>query len=211
MSAASAAREEEDRARAEQRAAETQAHGQIGHLIRLSRNALQAGNTRKAARFRLGVEEAMSATSTLRAYLAQSLQSCGFPGPGRADEQVQPPTGGGQALVQPVHVEDLGRAAVDALASATTARREYDLPGADAAPLRQLIDHVARELGRLPLVVPLPIRPMAALAGAWSRLGLPPRVSAEQVLRLLQQRRRLHLLRSDDAVHRRRTVPGRLP
>jgi uncharacterized protein YbjT (DUF2867 family) len=101
---------------------------------------------------------------------------------------VVPLPGGGRALVQPVHVEDLGRAAVDALASATTACREYNLPGADAAPLRQLIDHVARELGRRPLVVSLPIRPMAAVAGVWSRLGLPPRVSTEQVLRLAEDK-----------------------
>jgi nucleoside-diphosphate-sugar epimerase len=101
-----------------------------------------------------------------------------------ARSPVVPLPGGGQALVQPVHVEDLGRAAVDALASASTACRAYDLPGADAAPLRQLIDHVARELGRRPLVVSLPIRPMAALAEAWFRVGLPPRISAEQVLRL---------------------------
>jgi uncharacterized protein YbjT (DUF2867 family) len=105
-----------------------------------------------------------------------------------ARSPVVPLPGGGQALLQPVHVEDLGRAAVDALASATTACREYDLPGADPAPLRQLIDHVARELGRRPLVVTLPIRPMATLAGAWSRLGLPPRISAEQVLRLAEDK-----------------------
>ena len=36
--------------------------------------------------------------------------------------------------------------------------------------------------------MPLPIRPMAALAGAWSRLGLPPRLSAEQVLRLAEDK-----------------------
>ena len=105
-----------------------------------------------------------------------------------ARSPVVPLPGGGRALVQPVHVEDLGQAAVDALACAKTACREYDLPGADAAPLRQLVDHVARELGRRPLVVPLPIRPMAALAGAWRRLGLPPRVSAEQVLRLAEDK-----------------------
>jgi uncharacterized protein YbjT (DUF2867 family) len=105
-----------------------------------------------------------------------------------ARSPVVPLPGGGKALVQPVHVEDLGRAAVDALTCATTACREYDLPGADPAPLRELIDHVARELGRRRFVVPLPIRPMAAVAGAWSRVGLPPRISAEQVLRLAEDK-----------------------
>jgi uncharacterized protein YbjT (DUF2867 family) len=83
-----------------------------------------------------------------------------------------------------VHVEDLGKAAVDALECAATARREYDLPGREAAPLRELVRHVGRLLGKPPLLLPLPLRPMAKLAGLWYRSGLPPRVSSEQVLRL---------------------------
>jgi len=74
LAAATAAREAEDRARAEQWAAQAQAHGQIGRLIRLSGNALQAGNTRKAARFRLGVEEALQAAPAMPPYLTQNLQ-----------------------------------------------------------------------------------------------------------------------------------------
>jgi uncharacterized protein YbjT (DUF2867 family) len=101
-----------------------------------------------------------------------------------ARSPVVPLPGGGRALVQPVHVEDLGRAAASVLDCSATERRAYDLPGADAAPLRELVAHVARLLGRRPVVLPLPIRPMAVAAGAWRRLGLPPRVSAEQVLRL---------------------------
>jgi hypothetical protein len=74
LAAAAAAREAEDRVRAEQRAAEAQAHSQIGSLIRLSRDALQGGNTRRAARFRLGVEEALQTAPTLPTYLARNLQ-----------------------------------------------------------------------------------------------------------------------------------------
>jgi len=68
------AREAEDRAQAEQRTAQAQAHSQIGGLIRLSRDALQRGNTRKAARFRLGVEEALQAAATVPADLTRNLQ-----------------------------------------------------------------------------------------------------------------------------------------
>ena len=95
-----------------------------------------------------------------------------------------PLPGGGRALVQPVHVEDLGRAAVDALECETCTGRAYNLPGGEAAPLRDLVLHVARLLGRRPMLLPLPLRPMAALAGVWHSLGLPPRISSEQVLRL---------------------------
>lgn len=101
---------------------------------------------------------------------------------------VVPLPGGGRALVQPVHVADLGRAAVDALECGDAARREYNLPGAEAAPLRDLVLYVGRLLERRLCLVTLPIAPMAALAGLWHRLGLPPRVSSEQVLRLAEDK-----------------------
>lgn len=105
-----------------------------------------------------------------------------------ARSPVVPLPGGGRALVQPVHVDDLGRAVVDALRCPAAARREYDLPGAEAAPLRELVLHVARLLGRRVALLPLPIAPMAALAGAWNRVGLPPRVSSEQIQRLAEDK-----------------------
>jgi len=101
-----------------------------------------------------------------------------------ARSHVVPLPGGGRALIQPVHVDDLGRAAADALESSAAQRREYNLPGAEATSLRGLVRHVAKLLGRRVVLVPLPIRPVAALAGIWRRVGLPPRISTEQVLRL---------------------------
>jgi hypothetical protein len=71
---AAAAREAAEQARAEQLAAETQAQREIGSLIRLCSAALQRGDTRKAARFRAGVEEALPATHALPPYLARALQ-----------------------------------------------------------------------------------------------------------------------------------------
>ena len=72
--AAAVARETDERARAEQRATATQMLNQIGGLIRLCSGALHAGNTRKAARFRQGIEEAMQGAPALPDYLARSLQ-----------------------------------------------------------------------------------------------------------------------------------------
>jgi hypothetical protein len=48
--------------------------------------------------------------------------------------------------------------------------------------------HVGALLGRRPLLLPLPLRPVAALAGLWHRLGLSPRISAEQVRRLAEDK-----------------------
>lgn len=101
---------------------------------------------------------------------------------------IVPLPGGGRALVQPVHVDDLGRAAVDALESERAHRHEYNLPGAEASPLRALVEHVLRVLDRRPPVTSLPIGMAALLARLWHALGLPPRVSEEQIRRLAEDK-----------------------
>jgi hypothetical protein len=74
LAEAAAAREVEDHARAEQRAAETHAQREIGSLIRLASDALHRGNSRKAARFRMGIEEAMQAAPAVPPHLMRHLQ-----------------------------------------------------------------------------------------------------------------------------------------
>jgi hypothetical protein len=69
-----AAREAEERARAELRAAETHAQREIGSLIRLASDALHRGNSRKAARFRMGIEEAMQVAPAVPPHIARNLQ-----------------------------------------------------------------------------------------------------------------------------------------
>lgn len=72
--AAAAAREAEEKALWERRAAEEQAQREIAGLIRLAREALKAGNSRKAARFRQSIEEAAKAVAALPVPLAKSLE-----------------------------------------------------------------------------------------------------------------------------------------
>jgi hypothetical protein len=74
LAEAAAARDAEEHARAEQRAAETQAQREIGSLIRLAGDALHRGNSRKAARFRMGIEEAMRTAPAVPPHLARNLQ-----------------------------------------------------------------------------------------------------------------------------------------
>jgi hypothetical protein len=74
LAAAAAAREADEQARAERRAAEDEAHRQIGSLIRLAQGALQAGNTRRAARFRLELEESLPAVPAVPPHLTRRLQ-----------------------------------------------------------------------------------------------------------------------------------------
>lgn len=97
---------------------------------------------------------------------------------------VIPLPGGGRGLIQPVHVEDLGRAAVDALHCERARRREYNLPGAMASPFREVVEYVRQLLGRRCAILSLPLRPAAFMIKLWSALRLPPRIQPEQVLRL---------------------------
>jgi nucleoside-diphosphate-sugar epimerase len=99
-----------------------------------------------------------------------------------------PLPGGGSALVQPVHVEDLAEAVARTLQRPETTGRAYDLPGADPAPLRAVLRFVLSELGRHAPILTIPSAPAAALAGLWQVTGLPPRVSREQVLRLSEDK-----------------------
>jgi ribosome modulation factor len=74
LAEATAAHESEEHARAAQQAAEAQALREIGGLIRLARVALQAGNTRKAARFRQAIEDGLQAAPAVPTDLTRSLQ-----------------------------------------------------------------------------------------------------------------------------------------
>jgi uncharacterized protein YbjT (DUF2867 family) len=101
---------------------------------------------------------------------------------------VVPLPGGGRALLQPVFVEDLAAAVEKVLATTTAERRAYNLPGAEPAPLREVVAFILSKLLRRPAVIDVPIGPMAFLAGLWRRTSLPPRVSREQVLRLAEDK-----------------------
>ena len=74
LAEAAAAREAEEHARAELRAAETQAQREIGSLIRLAGDALHRGNSRKAARFRMGIEDAMKVAPAMPPHITRNLQ-----------------------------------------------------------------------------------------------------------------------------------------
>lgn len=109
-----------------------------------------------------------------------------------------PLPGGGRALVQPVHVDDLARAAVDALESPRTTRREYNLSGAAPAPLADVVRFILGELQRRAPVVTLPIGPMALAARLWGLTRLPPRITQEQVLRLAEDKAFSHETARED-------------
>ncbi len=72
---------------------------------------------------------------------------------------VLPIAGQGHGRRQPVHGQDLARAALDAAASLAAINRAYDLPGGETLTYRAMVERVFAGLGRKPLIlsVPLPL------------------------------------------------------
>jgi nucleoside-diphosphate-sugar epimerase len=67
-----------------------------------------------------------------------------------------PLAGTGAGLRQPVHAEDLARAALAVLDHPATRGRAYDLPGGETLSYRAMVERVFEGLGRRPRVIPVP-------------------------------------------------------
>jgi nucleoside-diphosphate-sugar epimerase len=88
----------------------------------------------------------------------------------------------GNALWQPVHVEDVADAIVSVLETPATYGRAYNLGGAQPLRFAELLRTAARAVGRRVLLVPVPLA--AAALGA----RLTRAVSEEQVRRLAEDK-----------------------
>jgi uncharacterized protein YbjT (DUF2867 family) len=87
------------------------------------------------------------------------------------------------AVQQPVYVEDVADAVVSVLAEPSTVGRTYNISGGEALTLESLVRRVADEMGRRPLLVPLPLWPVKGALGIWAWFTKPP-ATVEQVRRI---------------------------
>lgn len=99
-----------------------------------------------------------------------------------------PLPGGGAGLQQPVHVDDLAGAVVAALSAPEAMGREYDIAGPEPLALRDVVAQSAAAVGRSPRVVGLPLAPAVAAARLYERVSGRPRLRAEQVGRLAEDK-----------------------
>jgi uncharacterized protein YbjT (DUF2867 family) len=88
----------------------------------------------------------------------------------------------GNALWQPVHVEDLASAVVSALDSQTTIGHVYNVPGAEPITFSDLVRTAGSAVGRNVLLIPVPLG-AAILAARLTRVVTP-----EQVRRLAEDK-----------------------
>jgi uncharacterized protein YbjT (DUF2867 family) len=101
---------------------------------------------------------------------------------------IVPVPGGGATPQQPVHVEDLVDAILAGLDRPEAARREYDIGGPEALPLRDVIRQSATAMGRRVLILPIPLMPAYHAVKIMRGLRLPCPVRGEQVLRLAESK-----------------------
>ena len=99
-----------------------------------------------------------------------------------------PVPGGGDRLQQPVHVDDVAAAVVAALDRPVSVGRTYDLAGPQPLTFREVVEQAAAALGRSPRLVPVPLGPAVAAVHLYERLAPTPRIRAEQLERLAEDK-----------------------
>lgn len=96
---------------------------------------------------------------------------------------VVPLPGGGQGLVQPVHVADLAWFLVRIL-EPDGAARAFNVAGPEPVSLREVVIQAAAAMGRRAVPLPVPLAPVRAAVRAYERVARRPRIKEEQILRL---------------------------
>lgn len=109
-----------------------------------------------------------------------------------------PLIGGGHTRFQPVFVGDVAEAVARALEGAARPGTIYELGGPDIRTLRELLEMMLHEIGRSPLLVPLPFA-LARLKASFLQLLPNPLLTVDQV----------RLLETDNIVSEQAIAAGR--
>lgn len=101
---------------------------------------------------------------------------------------ILPLPGGGRRLQQPVHVADLAGALLVAVTTDAAVGRTYDIAGPEPLTFRALVQQAGRAVGREPVLVGVPLRPAITLLRIYERAVPRPRLKAEQLERLAEDK-----------------------
>lgn len=114
--------------------------------------------------------------------------------------------GNGKHLQQPVYVEDVAAAIIQALESEATMGQTYNISGAAPVTYNELIDIVCASMNRRVLKVHLPTGPVVSLLDALERLHIRLPIRAEQIRRLNEDKAFDHERAAKDFDYRPRSV-----
>jgi nucleoside-diphosphate-sugar epimerase len=101
---------------------------------------------------------------------------------------VLPVPGGGQRLQQPVHVADVADAVLNATERPATAGHRYDVAGPEPLTFGDLLRACAMAVGSRTRFVPVPLAPAVAALRTFERFSARPRIRAEQLERLAEDK-----------------------
>jgi uncharacterized protein YbjT (DUF2867 family) len=90
----------------------------------------------------------------------------------------------GACLHQPVHVADVATAVLDALRRPAAIGSLYNVAGPEPITFAELLRTCARAVGSRTQIVPVPLTPLVMLARGYQLVSRHPRIRAEQLLRL---------------------------
>jgi len=99
-----------------------------------------------------------------------------------------PVPGTGESLHQPVHVADVASAVLTAVQRPAAIGSRYDVAGPEPLPFTELLQTCARAVGSRTRLVPVPLAPLVTLARGYERVSRHPRIHAEQLLRLAEDK-----------------------
>ena len=94
----------------------------------------------------------------------------------------------GKCLHQPVHVADVAAAVLASLRRPAAIGSLYDVAGPEPLAFTELLSACARAVGSRTRLVPVPLAPLVTLARGYERLSRHPRIRAEQLLRLAEDK-----------------------
>lgn len=94
----------------------------------------------------------------------------------------------GDALVQPIHVEDVAASLERALDRATTPWPPLVIAGREAVAYRDFVKAIAAAIGRRVRIVSIPAPALLGAAALTRLLPVGPRIEAAQILRLLEDK-----------------------
>ena len=95
-----------------------------------------------------------------------------------------PVLGSGKYLQQPVYVRDLAWAVVSAYESNLTKRKAYNISGKNALTYNEVVDLTADALGKRIFRLHIPMNMSYAILTIYEKISKKPKLKAEQVLRL---------------------------
>ena len=101
---------------------------------------------------------------------------------------VLPVPGTGKCLHQPVHVADVATAVLTSVDRPAAIGSMYAVAGPDPMPFTELLRACTSAVGSRTRLVPVPLAPLVALARGHERLSRHPRIRAEQLLRLAEDK-----------------------